>query len=251
MLSRFGRLAAYVGHARARHLLLRSGVLFGLVLALAAAWFLIALRREEIAQSEQDLKNLAVMLSEETDKGFQGAELLQRAVIDHVRQLGINSPEEFDLEADTAAMHQSLKDWVAGLPSIDNLSLEDVQGSAINASSRDWPAIPNDLSGREFFSRLTADSPLTEWIGEPVKSLYNGRWIIMFTRKITTPGGRMLGFVNTAIQLANFEQEFSKVMLGGGGSFVLYRRDGTLLARYPHVDPLLGRTYADTANFKA
>ena len=249
MLSRFGRLAAHIGHARSRHLLLTGGVLLGLLLAFAALWFLVELRRDDITDAARELKNLSVIMAEETDQEFQAAELLQLGLIEHIRALGITSPADFERAAASAEMHQNLRDRVAGLPNIDNLSLEDVRGSAISASSRKWPSAPNDLSGREFFRRLTADSALVSWIGVPVRSLYNGLWVIMFTRKVTAQDGRLLGFVNTAIQLAHFEREFAKIMLNGGGSFVLYRRDGTLLARYPHIDPLLGTTFAGNDNF--
>ena len=46
MLSRFATLATSIGHARARNLLVACGLVIGLVLAAAAAWFVIELRRQ-------------------------------------------------------------------------------------------------------------------------------------------------------------------------------------------------------------
>ena len=54
----------------------------------------------------------------------------------------------------------------------------------------------------------------------------------------------------STIQIDFFEQFYAKLPLTGGGSFSLYRRDGMLLARYPHLDPAIGKIYAATMNFK-
>ncbi len=161
---------------------------------------------------------------------------MQLGLIQHVHELGIVSPEEFGRQAASADMHRDLKQRLIGFPSIDNLSLEDVHGRMINASSREWPVTPVDLSDREYFRHLTSDAALTDWIGGPVQSRYDGEWIITLTRQITDGDGRLLGFVNAAIKLAYFERSFSRIVVGRDASFVLYRRDGMVLVRYPHVD---------------
>ena len=64
MLSRFARLAALVGHARARNLLVACGLLIGLVLGGTAAWIIVDLHSDHLAHEKQDLTNLAFILSE-------------------------------------------------------------------------------------------------------------------------------------------------------------------------------------------
>ena len=62
MLSRFARLAALVGHARARNLLVACGLLIGLVLGGTAAWIIVDLHSDHLAHEKQDLTNLAFIL---------------------------------------------------------------------------------------------------------------------------------------------------------------------------------------------
>ena len=249
MLSRFARLAAFIGHARARYLLLIGGGLLGLMLATVAVWTAVHLRQGEIISQQRDLQNLASILADETDRGFQAAEIVQTGVIRHIRELHIDSPEEFDRQVVSAEMNQNLKDRIAGLAAIDVLSLENLRGIMINTTSRSWPMQPVDLSDREFFRLLPDDSSRISLVGEPVLNRYDGQWVIMFTRKISTPDGRLLGFVNTPIRLAFFEQQFSRIKLGEDAAFAIYRLDGTLMARYPHVDRMVGKPFADTVNF--
>ena len=69
-----------------------------------------------------------------------------------------------------------------------------------------------------------------------MQSRYDGEWIITLTRKITGADGRLLGFVNAPMKLTYLEHAFSRIVMGRDASFVLYRRDGMVLVRYPHVD---------------
>ncbi len=247
MPSAFARLAAQFGYARARHLLALGGLLFALGLAAATTWFVVDLRRVEIAHNEQDLNNVALVMAEETHRAFQAAELVQLGLIQHIREVGIVSPEEFDRHGASADMHRDLQELVIGLPGIDSLSVEDLHGRVINSSSREWPVAPVDLSDREFFRHLSDDSSLGDWVGGPVHSHYDGEWIITITHKITGADGRLLGFVNAPMKLAYFEQSFSRIVVGRDASFVLYRRDGMVLVRYPHVDPKISAASGEKA----
>src|SRR5262249_17776937 len=40
-----------------------------------------------------------------------------------------------------------------------------------------------------------------------------------------------------------------KIAVSDDASFALYRRDGVLLARHPHVDPKIGQSFGATTNF--
>jgi diguanylate cyclase (GGDEF)-like protein len=247
MPSAFARLAAQFGYARARHLLAIGGLLFALGLAAATIWFVVDLRREEIAHNERDLNNIALVLAEETHRAFQATELVQLGLIQHIGELGIVSPEEFVRLAASFDMHRDLKERLVGFPGIDSLSLEDSHGRLINASSREWPVTPVDLSDREYFRHLTGDSALIDWVGGPVQSRYDGEWIITLARKVTGADGRVLGFINAAIKLAYFEQSFSRIVVGRDASFMLSRRDGMVLVRYPHIDPKTSAALGENA----
>jgi diguanylate cyclase (GGDEF)-like protein len=60
---------------------------------------------------------------------------------------------------------------------------------------------------------------------------------------VTGPEGQFLGLVTRAITPASFEQFFGSVVLGENATIAMYHRDGTLLARYPHVDEMIGQNF--------
>ncbi len=45
------------------------------------------------------------------------------------------------------------------------------------------------------------------------------------------------------IDPANYEKFFASVALGPSAAISLFHGDGTMLARYPHVDELIGRNF--------
>jgi diguanylate cyclase (GGDEF)-like protein len=248
MPSQFARLAAYIGHARARHLLVACGLLIGLVLATTTVLFLTELRREELANAERELHNAALILAEEMDHRLHATELIQLELMEHMRDLGIDTPEEFTRRTTAHDVYEMLREHADRLPDVYAMSLIDVHGQIVNNSRWQTPGI--DVTDREFFQVLTADHAPPYFVGEPVQTHADGTWTIMFARRFTTPGGRLLGLIDASIQVAYFEQSFSKIAMQGDSSFVLYRSDGLLLARYPHIDAQIGKMLGDAGNFR-
>ena len=248
MPSRIRRFVTFVGHARARHILMACGVGVGVVLAIGALMLLADLRNEYLADSERELKNLAFVLAEETDRGLQTAELAELGVVEYMQQRGIDSPDKLVAFATSSTFHDLLRSRIAGLPMVDAMAVIDASGRILN-SSRSWPVRLPDVADRDFFQAFSRDTSLGSFISQPTLNRANGTWSVMFARGFTAPDGRLLGIVSSSIQLAYYEQIYSQISLEGSGSFALYRRDGMLLARYPHADANIGRNYSDDDSF--
>ena len=248
MPSQFARLAAYIGHARARYLLSFCGLLVGLVLAIAAALFLAELRREYLANTERELLNTAQILAADLDHDLRATDLVQLELFEHMRALGIDTPEDFAHHTAKHDLYELLREHADHLPNIYSMSLIDVHGQIANNSRWQTPNI--SVTDREFFKVLTGDQPPSYFIGEPVQMRADGTWTIMFARRFTAPDGRLLGIIDASIRIAYFEQTFSRIAMQGDSTFVLYRQDGLLLARYPHIDPMIGTMVGDTLNFR-
>jgi hypothetical protein len=58
--------------------------------------------------------------------------------------------------------------------------------------------------------------------------------------------GAAIGYLN----LRYFEDFYKAVELTENGAILLHLRNGTVLARYPHNDAVVGQTYADLPPFK-
>jgi diguanylate cyclase (GGDEF)-like protein len=234
MLSRIARIAALVGHARARHLLVACGLLIGLVLAVAIVLISLELRNDARKHNKQDLRNLALVLSEEIDRNFQAVELVQLGLIEHMRELGIDTPEKFAQQMTSFAAHQNLADRVVGEPQIEALVLLDRHGKVLNFS-RTWPVPVVDLADRDFFKVLIANAAVASFISGPVQSRLGGTSVILVSRKFTAPDGQLIGIVSSGLRTTYFEGAFARIAVDGDGAINLMRQDGVVLARYPPV----------------
>ena len=248
MLSRFALLAARLGHARARSLLLFGGLFIGIILAVAMTWFIVTLRHTEIKDAVREMRNVALMLSEQDDRLLQSVDLVQIALLEHMRQIGIDSPRQFEQIMASEAAHRDLHDRIAGLSYIGSLSLHTLRGDLLNFS-RMWPPPPINVADRGFFRVISAPDGFLTFISEPISSVTTGKWTIYLGRRFEAVDGQLIGIVLSTIEIDYFEQSYAQLPLSGGGSYSLYRRDGMLLARYPHVDPLIGKAFATTMNF--
>jgi diguanylate cyclase (GGDEF)-like protein len=235
MLSRIGRLAAFIGHARARYILMACGLLIGLVIAGSALLLAQELRRESIWNAGQAMKNLAFVLSEETDRVFQTVELVQLGLIDRMREAGIDTPDRFAEQIDGFVAHRNLNDLLVGLPQTEALALIDLRGRIVNVT-RTWalPVLP--LGDERSFAAFVADPAATSFISSPVQTWASGESVILFSRKFIASDGQLVGIVNNGLRLAYFEQLFARISWDGERSFTLWRRDGGLLARYPRIE---------------
>jgi Histidine kinase sensor domain len=79
---------------------------------------------------------------------------------------------------------------------------------------------------------------------ELVRSRFTGDWAIVFAHKVSGPRGEFLGVVTRATTPASFEHFFASVALGESAAISMYHRDGTLLARYPHIEAMIGKNFA-------
>jgi diguanylate cyclase (GGDEF)-like protein len=248
MSPRLSRPLAPGRYTQARPLIVAGGLIVGIALAVAVTLMLTQLRMSAIANGVRELNDLALVLSEEADRSLQATESTQVSVIDHIRMRSIETPEELTVLADGFEFHQYLRERVAGLPMIGAIAVLDMHGRLVN-SSLVWPASPVDLSDRDYAKALVADHAPPTYIGTPVQDEVNGSWSIVVARKVTSASGRFLGIVSSTFELGYFEHLFSRLSLNASSSFALYHRDGMLLARYPHADPSIGRSFLSNDGF--
>ncbi|HEY3846311.1 MAG TPA: hypothetical protein VGL95_04275, partial [Acetobacteraceae bacterium] len=236
MRTGFARLAAMAAHPRARHLLVACGFVVGLALASATVLLLAASRRVAIADAGAKLENLSLVLAEETDREFQAVQQIAFSLADHLREEGIDSPEKFDRDLTSSPVNQDLLRRIAAIPQLGALVLISRRGETVNVSHA-WPAAPVDVRDRDFFRVLTGEHPPASFISAPRLNRLSGAWTLLYAFALTAPDGKLLGIVGASLRLASFEEFFARISMQDGSTVALYRTDGVLLARYPHLDP--------------
>jgi signal transduction histidine kinase len=189
-------------------------------------------RTADIAAAEHETDALSVVLAEQTNLTFGGAEYVLNNLLERIAAAGVASPEALAVAMATPEVQRMLHDEVAGLGQVDLAGIIDAEGRLINTSDR-WPVADVSLADRDFFKAMRDVPTLRSYVGAPVLSRITRQTVIPLTRRINAPDGRFLGIVLCSVRLDYFENLYRAVSEGEGRRVRLQRRDGTLLVRYP------------------
>jgi len=224
---------------RSSRLLVLGGSLF-IAITIIAAWLAVRdLHGERIADEMKHTNNLAVVLAEQTARAIQAVDLVVQETREMVRASGVTDADQFRLRMGTEEVHHFLLDRLHSLPQANSIALLDDAGMIVNFS-RAWPVPVIDASDRDFYRYLREHSDPDAFIGGPVVNKVSGAWVIMLTRRISGPNGEFLGIVAGVAELRYFEDFYQAISTDEGESVSLFRRDGTILARYPRVEKMIG-----------
>lgn len=221
------------------------------LIGLGTAFFVANMRQRALADNERELRNVALILAEQTDRTFQAVKLVETSLEELVRSLGITTPDEFNTRMSTFDIHQMLRDKISGLPFVETISLASSEGRLVNFG-RGWPIPSADLSDRSHFRALALEPDLDWIVSNPLRNriVNNNEWLIYVAHKVRGPSGDVLGYMFGGIALDHFERFFASIALSSGSSISLFQEDGTMLVRYPRIESSVGRNFGHRPNLR-
>src|SRR5262249_29642999 len=148
---------------------------------------------------------------------------------------GITDPESFKRELATDAVNRYLIERLRGLPQANSIALIGADGVIVNFTHT-WPIPRIEAADRDFFVYLRDHNDPKPFVGVPVVNRFTKAWTIMLARRLNGPHGEFLGVIAGVIETQYFEDFYAAVTQTRGASVTLMRTDGTILARYPHVE---------------
>ncbi|MGH6625124.1 MAG: hypothetical protein ACRECD_01030 [Burkholderiaceae bacterium] len=207
--------------------------------ALSSAWML---RQQTLKEWRNQLSSLSLIIADHASQVLFSAHTVLDTVTGNVRAANLQDRDSFRTALSTEAWHKQLKDKIEGNPIIDVVALIDAKGDVLNFS-RSFPAAKINAADRDYFLAHAADSKLDVFTSTAVKNRGNGKWSFFLTRRIDNASGEMLGLVLVGISAEVFSRFYERVGadLGEGASISLYRRDFTLMTRWPMKEELIGK----------
>jgi diguanylate cyclase (GGDEF)-like protein len=234
-------LESPIRQSRSIRWLIVCGVLLVSVIAIGTAVTIGNFRERALGNSERELENTVLLLARHFNQQLQQIELTQESMIEQIRTAGIASRGDLEREMSGNDIHLMLRTKIAALPQVGHLSLMDSDGKLIN-TTRSWPVPSSNIADRAYFKALKAAPQLSKALSEPVLNRLTGTWTTILARRLTGSKGEFLGIILASIELSQFEDFFTTVALGEGAAINMSHRDGTVLARYPHVDEMIGHS---------
>lgn len=219
------------------------GAVAAILLAIAVVGFLVWIERERVLdEGARTATRLAHLLEEQTARSFQAVDLTLAGIVDSLR-LAPPLPDH------DPAFGNVLQRKRAQLPQVRSLFV--VGASGYTTQNPDHPDTPRtDVGDRGYFQAHVQDTSLGLHIGPPLISRLTGIWFVSLSRRVDTPDGRFAGVVAAAVEPRYFERFYKELQLGPDDSIALFQRDSTLIARHPHHDEFVGRSFADRGLFR-
>ncbi|MDR3523053.1 MAG: response regulator [Acetobacteraceae bacterium] len=184
------------------------------------------------------MAELDMVLAEQTGRAMETSDFVLRSVID----LYLHS------EQDSENMSDFAQSRLEGMRQIHAIDLISPTGSII-ASSRPITDLRLPPAALALLARHTSDPRAGLLFSEPIHE-GNGVWASLMARRMQDDDGRFRGIAVAWITLNYFENFYQALQLQDQAAILLHRRDGTVLARYPHDDAALGVSYANMPPFR-
>src|SRR5262249_19518247 len=129
------------------------------------------------------------------------------------------------------------------------LNLWSAKGRLINSSEM-WPVEDASILDRRYFQEFVSGKPTPDVIVEPVVSKVTKVWATIFARKIIGRERKIIVFAGRAVEPSHFEAFVGSLGLDSDTAISMIHRDGTIIARYPKDDKLVGQNVANTPSFQ-
>jgi diguanylate cyclase (GGDEF)-like protein len=195
-------------------------------------------RERAISSNERELENTVLLLARHFDQQLEDFTVILKDIAAQIHSDGITA-EIFRGQLATLEWHESLRTKMGAYSDLAGVNVFDANGKLIN-SSEVWPVPDVNISDRGFFRSFKAGTETSPILIELARGRIGTGWATIVAQKVTGPGGEFVGTITRAIAPATFEKYFASVALGEGAAISLYLRDGTLLARYPHIERMIG-----------
>lgn len=229
--------------------LVLCGAALVIAIALGTGYLALQYRERTLEASERELANSALLLSRHFDQQLADLQHVHDDVVAHMQAGRFDTADSFERQMSTPAAHEMLRAKLAALPHVGGLNLFNARGQLVNSSEM-WPVADVSISDRRYFHEFTSGRPTPDVIVEPVISKVSGVWTTVFARKITGRHGELIGFTSRGIKPSHFEAFVASLALNSDTTISMIHRDGTIIARYPQDDNVVGRNVANSPSFQ-
>ncbi len=203
---------------------------------------LLSGRAAIIADTEREMARLDMVFAEQTGRAVETVDFLLRNAIELLQTMRAKPP------VDAAAYDNLLSRRIAGVRQVSEIAVTDKDGNILYTSR---PGPPRELPppARALIAAQAAHPTPGLQFSDPMRGP-DGQWTALMLRPILGHDGTFQGDAIAYLNLAYFEDFYRAVELNESGAILLHLRDGTVLARYPHSDAIIGQSYADLPPFK-
>ncbi|RXT48765.1 diguanylate cyclase [Bradyrhizobium betae] len=199
-------------------------------------------RERTLANRERELENTVQLIARHFDQQFQDSDVVAADLIGQMKLPEITSAAMFRERMSGPAANEMLRGKISAVSYLGDIVIYDADGEIINWS-RSQPLPKINISTRAYFQAFKSN-PMAESVAlESVRSFLIGKWTTVVARRLNGTDGTFFGAMVRRIDPDSYQNYFASVALAEGTAISLFDRDGKMLARYPHVEAMIGTSY--------
>ena len=222
--------------------LIATGVVLLGAIILAATLTIISFRDSALESHRREQENRLVLLTRHYEHEFSDLDRVQRDISIHLQLAGVVTREQFTEHMSTTEEHIRLKAKLNSKAS-STLNILDAEGWLIN-STQGRPAVHVNFGDRKYFQQLKdAGGDPSEEVSELILSPISDQRRLLFARRLMGPNGEFLGVVTRHVPPEQFQAFFATVSPSQDSTIALWNETFTLLARFPHMNDMIGKSF--------
>ena len=190
------------------------------------------LRSDAIRDANSDTSNIAIMLSEELTRSIQSVDIVLTDVSEYLESKNATNGNGFLQWIRSREFYDLLGERLARLSQAGFIGVVDRDGQ-LAITTQVWPAPVTGLADRDYFQHFKDRRDKGIYISNLVVSRVAGVRTIFFSKRINDANNEFLGVVLIGLRLSYFERIYNSITRLPDQSFLLLRRDGTVLIRHP------------------
>lgn len=204
------------------HVWLNALIVANVVVLLSVGLYLCQTYRAAEQEARRGVSNLVSLVRSELDAMIGEMDIALRAL-----------SEEPVSGQDSEARRLKLIDRMAqDDPQFRTLVVIDANGQFVGGKLA-VDGKPFNIVGRDYFDYLKNNPETGMRVAGPFVGRSNGRWSLVFTRRLNRPDGQFAGVVLSGYAVARFAEAFSKIDLKSFNAIALLKADRTMLVFHP------------------
>lgn len=225
-------------HVASVSVTLRVIAVMVLILVAGAAYFEVrSSRAAVISETERQMARLDMVFAEQTGRAVEAIDLLVMGALETVQTQQPN----------LAGVADTLHRRIGGVHQLAAILVVEASGQPIVSTETDRSLTPAPVVESLLAKyRLNPNAGLL--ISQPFR-VSDNKWHALLARPEFSGDGRLVAMAVGSINLNYFEDFYRAVELNENGAIVLCLRDGTVLARFPHIDTAIGTSFGDLPPF--
>jgi len=199
-------------------------------------WQLKHAKDHEFEQARVATSNLSKSLAQQAEDTFDEADVILADLVERLQNDGLG-PAQID------RLHHLLVQHVVETEQLQGLFFYDRTGAWRLTSFATKPENANNAD-REYFKYHQQNDNLGPHIGKAIRSRTTNDWVIPVSRRLNDKQGQFDGVVLATLNMKYFDRFFEGFNIDRQGAIFLAMTDGTLLARRPFTDDVIGASIA-------